>query len=135
MRISSISASKCELPYTSRHDFRLRIESFLMQACAAGLRVGIETGTSSDAILMRSGDGAPIDDITHLVPGRDDLPGPSIAATLTRRRSTHAGLMLTAPPVRKQNLPPPASSNRSASIAVRSALPARRHCSPRSTAR
>jgi ABC-type amino acid transport substrate-binding protein len=40
-----------------------------------GLRIGIESGTLADAILMRFGDGALIDDITHLVPGRDDLLG------------------------------------------------------------
>lgn len=41
----------------------------------AGLRVGIESGTVADAILMTFGDGRLIDDITHLVPGRDDLLG------------------------------------------------------------
>jgi ABC-type amino acid transport substrate-binding protein len=38
-----------------------------------GLRIGIESGTLADAILMTFGQGALIDDITHLVPGRDDL--------------------------------------------------------------
>jgi ABC-type amino acid transport substrate-binding protein len=41
----------------------------------AGLRIGIESGTFADAILMTFGDGRLIDDITHLVPGRDDLLG------------------------------------------------------------
>ena len=41
----------------------------------AGLRIGIESGTLADAILMTFGDGRLIDDITHLVPGRDDLLG------------------------------------------------------------
>jgi len=40
-----------------------------------GLRIGIESGTLADAILMTFGDGRLIDDITHLVPGRDDLLG------------------------------------------------------------
>jgi ABC-type amino acid transport substrate-binding protein len=41
----------------------------------AGLRIGIESGTVADAILMTFGDGRLIDDITHLVPGRSDLLG------------------------------------------------------------
>src|SRR5258708_28610572 len=41
----------------------------------AGLRIGIESGTLADAILMTFGDGRLIDNITHLVPGRDDLLG------------------------------------------------------------
>src|SRR5450631_811386 len=41
----------------------------------AGLRVGIESGTLADAILMTFDNGRLIDDITHLVPGRDDLLG------------------------------------------------------------
>lgn len=41
----------------------------------AGLRIGIESGTLADAILMTFGKGRLIDDITHLVPGRDDLLG------------------------------------------------------------
>jgi ABC-type amino acid transport substrate-binding protein len=41
----------------------------------AGLRIGIESGTLADAILMRFDNGRLIDDITHLVPGRDDLLG------------------------------------------------------------
>jgi ABC-type amino acid transport substrate-binding protein len=41
----------------------------------AGLRIGIESGTVADAILMTFGDGRLIDDITHLVPGRDELLG------------------------------------------------------------
>jgi ABC-type amino acid transport substrate-binding protein len=40
-----------------------------------GLRIGIESGTLADAILMTFGDGKLIDEITHLVPGRDDLLG------------------------------------------------------------
>jgi ABC-type amino acid transport substrate-binding protein len=41
----------------------------------AGLRIGIESGTLADAILMTFGNGRLIDDITHLVPGRQDLLG------------------------------------------------------------
>jgi ABC-type amino acid transport substrate-binding protein len=41
----------------------------------AGLRIGVESGTLADAILMTFGGGRLIDDITHLVPGRDDLLG------------------------------------------------------------
>ena len=41
----------------------------------AGLRIAIESGTLGDAILMTFDKGKLIDDITHLVPGRDDLLG------------------------------------------------------------
>jgi ABC-type amino acid transport substrate-binding protein len=41
----------------------------------AGLRIAIESGTLGDAILMTFGNGRLIDDITHLIPGRDDLLG------------------------------------------------------------
>jgi ABC-type amino acid transport substrate-binding protein len=41
----------------------------------AELRIGIESGTLADAILMTFGDGKLIDNITHLVPGRSDLLG------------------------------------------------------------
>lgn len=41
----------------------------------AGLRIAIESGTLADAILMNFGNGRLIGDITHLVPGRDDLLG------------------------------------------------------------
>jgi ABC-type amino acid transport substrate-binding protein len=41
----------------------------------AGLRLAIESGTLGDAILMNFEKGRLIDDITHLVPGRDDLLG------------------------------------------------------------
>jgi ABC-type amino acid transport substrate-binding protein len=41
----------------------------------AGLRIAIESGTLGDAILMTFERGRLIDDITHLVPGRDDLLG------------------------------------------------------------
>jgi ABC-type amino acid transport substrate-binding protein len=41
----------------------------------AGLRIGIESGTLADAILMNFGNGRLIDDVTHLVPGRSDLLG------------------------------------------------------------
>jgi ABC-type amino acid transport substrate-binding protein len=71
-----------------------------------GLRIGIESGTLADAILMRFGDGALIDDITHLVPGRDDLLGTldrgDLDATLldSRRfdayRASHPETKLTA---------------------------------------
>jgi ABC-type amino acid transport substrate-binding protein len=40
-----------------------------------GLRIGIESGTLADAILMTFEGGRLIDGITHLVPGRDDLLG------------------------------------------------------------
>src|ERR1700721_2554942 len=36
----------------------------------AGLRIGIESGTVADAILMTFGNGRLIDDTPHLVPGR-----------------------------------------------------------------
>lgn len=41
----------------------------------AGLRIGIESGTLADAILMNFHKGQLIDNITHLVAGRDDLLG------------------------------------------------------------
>ena len=41
----------------------------------AGLRIGIESGTLADALLMTFDKGRLIDNITHLVPGRDDLLG------------------------------------------------------------
>jgi ABC-type amino acid transport substrate-binding protein len=41
----------------------------------ASLRIGIESGTLADAILMTFGDGRLIDDITHVVPGRAELLG------------------------------------------------------------
>ena len=41
----------------------------------AGLRIAIESGTLADAILMTFEKGRLIDDVTHLVPGRDDLLG------------------------------------------------------------
>jgi ABC-type amino acid transport substrate-binding protein len=41
----------------------------------AGLRIVIESGTLGDAILMTFDKGRLIDNITHLVPGRDDLLG------------------------------------------------------------
>ena len=41
----------------------------------AGLRIVIESGTLADAILMTFDKGRLIDNITHLVPGRDDLLG------------------------------------------------------------
>ena len=41
----------------------------------AGLRIGIESGTLADAILMNFGNGRLIGDISHLVPGRSDLLG------------------------------------------------------------
>jgi ABC-type amino acid transport substrate-binding protein len=40
-----------------------------------GLRIAIESGTLGDAILMTFEKGRLIDDITHLVPGREDLLG------------------------------------------------------------
>ncbi|HEY9451926.1 MAG TPA: transporter substrate-binding domain-containing protein [Bradyrhizobium sp.] len=41
----------------------------------AGLRIAIESGTLGDALLMTFEKGRLIDDITHLVPGREDLLG------------------------------------------------------------
>jgi len=41
----------------------------------AGLRIGVESGTLADAILMTFNNGRLIDNITHLVPGLDDLLG------------------------------------------------------------
>jgi ABC-type amino acid transport substrate-binding protein len=41
----------------------------------AGLRIGIESGTLADAILMTFENGRLIDDVNHLVPGRSDLLG------------------------------------------------------------
>jgi ABC-type amino acid transport substrate-binding protein len=38
-----------------------------------GLKLGVEGGTLSDTILMNWGDGRLIDDITHYLPGRDQL--------------------------------------------------------------
>jgi ABC-type amino acid transport substrate-binding protein len=70
----------------------------------AGLRIGIESGTLADAILMNFGKGKLIDQITHLVPGRSDLLGEldhgDLDATLVdmRRvdawRATHADSQL-----------------------------------------
>jgi ABC-type amino acid transport substrate-binding protein len=40
-----------------------------------GLRIGIESGTLADAILMNFHNGQLIDQITHVVPGRQDLLG------------------------------------------------------------
>ena len=40
-----------------------------------GLRLGIESGTLADAILMNFHGGQLIDQITHVVPGRQDLLG------------------------------------------------------------
>jgi len=40
-----------------------------------GLRIGIESGTLADAILMNFRGGQLIDQITHIVPGRQDLLG------------------------------------------------------------
>lgn len=72
----------------------------------AGLRIGIESGTLADAILMNFHHGELIDNITHLVPGRDDLLGAldqgRLDATLvdSRRldayRATHSDAKLTA---------------------------------------
>ncbi|HLG80639.1 MAG TPA: transporter substrate-binding domain-containing protein [Bradyrhizobium sp.] len=41
----------------------------------SGLRIGIESGTLADAILMNFHGGQLIDQITHVVPGRQDLIG------------------------------------------------------------
>jgi ABC-type amino acid transport substrate-binding protein len=72
----------------------------------AKLRIAIESGTLADAILMTFESGRLIDDITHLVPGRDDLLGRldrgDFDATLldTRRfdawRAAHPDTKLTA---------------------------------------
>ena len=70
----------------------------------AGLRIGIESGTLADALLMTFDKGRLIDDVTHLVPTRDDLLGTlergDLDATLVdlRRldayRATHAGYQI-----------------------------------------
>ncbi len=72
----------------------------------AGLRIGIESGTLADALLMTFDKGRLIDNVTHLVPTRDDLLGTlergDLDATLVdmRRldayRATHADTKLTA---------------------------------------
>ncbi len=41
----------------------------------SGFHIGIESGTLADVILMTFDNGRLIDNITHLVPGRDDLLG------------------------------------------------------------
>ena len=38
-----------------------------------GLRLGVESGTLANAVLMLFGDGRFADQITHVVPGRDEL--------------------------------------------------------------
>ena len=38
-----------------------------------GLRLGVESGTLANAVLMLFGDGRYADQITHVVPGRDEL--------------------------------------------------------------
>jgi ABC-type amino acid transport substrate-binding protein len=38
-----------------------------------GIRLGVESGTVANAVLMLFGDGRYADQITHLVPGRDEL--------------------------------------------------------------
>jgi ABC-type amino acid transport substrate-binding protein len=72
----------------------------------AGLRIGIESGTLADALLMTFDKGRLIDNVTHLVPTRDDLLGTlergDLDATLVdmRRldayRDTHPDTKLTA---------------------------------------
>jgi ABC-type amino acid transport substrate-binding protein len=72
----------------------------------AGLRIGIESGTLADALLMTFDKGRLIDNVTHLVPTRDDLLGTlergDLDATLVdmRRldayRATHPDTKLTA---------------------------------------
>jgi ABC-type amino acid transport substrate-binding protein len=72
----------------------------------AGLRIGIESGTLADGLLMTFDKGRLIDNITHLVPTRDDLLGEldrgELDATLLdlRRfdayRATHTDTKLTA---------------------------------------
>jgi ABC-type amino acid transport substrate-binding protein len=72
----------------------------------AGLQLAIESGTLADAILMTFDKGRLIDEVTHLVPGRDDLLGAleqgKFDATLLdiRRfdayRATHPDTRLTA---------------------------------------
>lgn len=72
----------------------------------ADLRIGVDSGTLADAILMNFRNGQLIDRITHLVPGRDDLLGAldqgQLDATLldSRRfdayRAAHPDTRLTA---------------------------------------
>jgi ABC-type amino acid transport substrate-binding protein len=81
----------------------------------SGLRLAIESGSLGDAILMSFEKGRLIENITHLVPGRDDLLG------ALERGDYDATLQ--------------AIIIRLAPIAVMSRLQAIRHCSPRSTRR
>ena len=55
-----------------------------------GLKIGVESGTLADAALMSFGDGVLVDDLIHVVPGRDDvlsrLEHGDFAATLVDMR-------------------------------------------------
>jgi ABC-type amino acid transport substrate-binding protein len=69
-----------------------------------GVPLGVEDGTLADVILMRADDGKLIDEITHYVPGRDELwpafERGDFAATLTplhrfdAYRASHPGTAL-----------------------------------------
>ena len=95
----------------------------------AGLRIGIESGTLADAILMTFDNGRLIDDITHLVAGRDDLLGTlehgELDATLLDLRRFDAYRAAHPAP----GLPAPDIFIRSASTAVMWGSPAIRPCS------
>jgi len=72
-----------------------------------GLRIGIESGTLADAILMTFEQGRLIDNITHSGPRRDDL-----LRARSRRLRRHASLDLRrfdayrAPTLHQASLPP-----------------------------
>ena len=55
-----------------------------------GMKIGVESGTLADAALMSFGDGVLVDDLIHVVPGRDDvlsrLEHGDFAATLVDMR-------------------------------------------------
>ena len=101
----------------------------------SGLRLAIESGSLGDAILMSFEKGRLIENITHLVPGRDDLLVRSSVATTMRRCSISPASMPIAQRTATRACRLQAIIIRLAPIAVMSRLQAIRHCSPRSTRR
>jgi hypothetical protein len=95
----------------------------------AGLRVGIESGTLADAILMTFDNGRLIDDITHWSPAGAICSVRSNAANSTRHCSTCAGSTPIAPPILTPGLPAPDIFIRSASTVAMWDSPAIRLCS------
>src|SRR3981189_3462838 len=75
----------------------------------AGLRIGIESGTLADAILMTFEQGRLIDNITPRVPAGTTCSARSIAATSTPRFLTCAGSTPTAPRILTPGSLPPAT--------------------------